>query len=193
MKRALLSLSLLLALAACESGPDKSPPPRPTAPASVPASASASAPGSAPASASAPTPVAAPGAESAFAGAWEGAFDAKKGTVELPPKVKDKGLAADDGKALIGAGTIELAIGKNGEVRGRGKGALGPLTINGTVDGEMIRAQVMAEDPHSTNAVSGTLVGPLKDGVIKARLRVSVAKAEVVIVREADLELKKKP
>jgi hypothetical protein len=65
--------------------------------------------------------------------------------------------------------------------------------LTGKVDEGMVRATVMAEDPRATGAPSGVLVGPLKDGVIKARLRVSVIGADLVVVREADFELKKKP
>ncbi len=73
------------------------------------------------ASASASPPAAAAPAGD-LEGAWEGHYDAKKGTLTLPPKVKDKGFAADDGKTAAGRGAIDLVILAGGDVRGKTSG-----------------------------------------------------------------------
>lgn len=183
---------LVIALAACDSAPDKpdrAPPPPPgPRPSGAPAGSAAAAPG---ATVSAAGSAAAPAADGAgLAGQWEGHYDAKKGSVLLPPKVKDKGLAQDDGKKSAGPGTIELTISPEGEVHGKGKGALGALTLSGKVDGNVVRASVFPDDPHAGDAMTGVLVGPVKDGVINAELR--VAGRDATIVRESAIELKKK-
>lgn len=183
--RALAALALL-ALAACDGAPDKpdkSPPPRPPAP----PSASAAAPGSA---APLPTATASARAEAGAAGSWEGSYDAKKGVVSLPPKVKDKALAADDGKRASGPGTVELTISDGGEVRGRIKGALGAGTVNGRVDEGMVRASIAPEDARAEGAMFGVLVGSLKGDVLKAEIH--VAGPDATVVREATFELKRK-
>jgi hypothetical protein len=95
-------LGALALLTSCTQGPDRPdkeappPPPRPLAQGASSASAAPSPDATASASASA-SAAAAPGT---LTGAWEGRYEAKKGTIELPPKVKDKARAADDGKAL---------------------------------------------------------------------------------------------
>lgn len=182
----------------CQSGPDrpdKSPPlpPRPSAEASNAAAPSSS---SAPPS-DAPTTSQGPGATAvapggAFTGAWQGAYDAKKGSVELPPKVKDKTRAADDGKAVAGAGKVELTISAEGEVRGKASGALGDATLTGKVDegAGMLRASWFPDDNTAPNAMTGVLIGILKDAVIAAEIR--VAGPDATLVRESKIELKRK-
>ena len=93
-----------------------------------------------PASASAAAP-------EALAGSWAGSYDAKKGEVHLPPKVKDKAIAADDGKASSGPGSVELTIGPSGEVRGKTSGALGAGTLTGHAEGSTLRASIWPDDP----------------------------------------------
>lgn len=189
MIRHLTPLALCLLLAACESKPsppDKEPPPRPTAP----PQASAAAAASTPASAALPAVSAAPAAASPLAGTWEGSYDAKKGTVSLPPKVKDKGLAADDGKSATGAGTIEITVTDGGAIRGKGKGALGACTITGKAEEGMIRASINPDDPRDAGAMTGVLVGILKGDVIRGEIR--VAGRDATVVRESPIELKKK-
>jgi hypothetical protein len=180
-----------LVLAACNHDapdrPTKDPPPRPPA---LSASDSAS-PGSAPAP---PPPASAsaadPGGAPAIAGAWEGAYDAKKGTVDLPAKVKDKGLAGDDGKAASGPGKIEITILPGGDVRGKGSGALGASTLTGRAEGGMLRATLMPDDPRAPNAMTGVLIGMVKGDAIHAEIH--VAGPDGTVVREAQLDLKKK-
>ncbi|APR84129.1 Hypothetical protein A7982_09478 [Minicystis rosea] len=161
--------------------PDKAPPPRPAA-------ASASAPGTA--SAAAPSASVAAKTENGLTGAWEGSYEAKKGTVSLPPKVKDKALAADDGKKAAGPGTVEITIGPEGDVRGKLKGALGGGVITGKAEGAMLSTSVSPDDPRAPDAMFGVLVGTIKGDVIEGVIR--VAGPDATIVREAPVTLKHK-
>jgi hypothetical protein len=102
--------------------------------------------------------------------------------------VKDKGLAADDGKAAAGNGSVELTIGPGGEVRGKVSGALGAGTITGHAEGSTLRASIWADDP---NAMSGVLWGDRRGDVLACDLRVSGPDATVI--RVSTFELKRKP
>jgi hypothetical protein len=124
------------------------------------------------------------------AGTWEGSYNAKKGSVELPAKVKDKARARDDGTTSIGAGKVSLTITPDGEISGKASGALGDATLRGKVDGEMVGASVFPDNPAAPSAMTGVLVGMFKDGVIRAEIRVSGPDA--TIVRESAIELKRK-
>jgi hypothetical protein len=110
--------------------------------------------------------------------------------VELPPKVKDKIRSKDDGKVAVGPGTVTLTIDADGALHGEAKGALGDATIVGKADGDMIRASVFPVDPHAPHAMTGILVGMLKDGVIQAELRVTGPDA--VLIRESVVALSRK-
>jgi hypothetical protein len=123
-------------------------------------------------------------------GTWEGSYEAKKGSVGLPPKVKDKVRSKDDGKTVTGPGTITLTITPGGELQGKAKGALGDATLIGKVEGDIIRASVSPDDPHAEHAMTGVLVGKLEGDVIRANLR--VAGPDAVLVRESPVELKRK-
>ncbi|MFT3774043.1 MAG: hypothetical protein QM820_52425 [Minicystis sp.] len=179
---------LLTALAACDQGketPRKEPPMQSATPPSASPTSSASAAPSATSAANA-----APKAESGFPGAWAGNYDAKKGSVSLPPKVKDKGLAADDGKKAAGPGTVELTVGEDGDVHGKIKGALGPGTITGKTEKGMLRGSITPDDPRAPDAMFGVIVGALKGDVITGEIR--VAGPDATVVREGTIELKKK-
>ncbi len=125
-----------------------------------------------------------------MAGAWTGRYDAKKGVVTLPPKVKDKGFAADDGKTLAGPGTIDLNVLPSGEIRGRMSGALGAGSITGRVDGAMVRAVVRPDDPLANNAMTGIFVGEHKGDAIACELH--VAGPDGTTIRESTVELTRK-
>lgn len=184
-----LGLALSISLVACDPAPDRAGTSTTSKPSAAPP-ASASASGSAwPAGAQA---TAAPAAAPAdpLAGTWEGSYNAKKGNVSLPPKVKDKALAADDGKASSGAGTIEIVIGPSGELHGKSTGALGACTLVGRVDEGMIRAKMDPEDPRAPSAMTGVLVGKLDGDSIRADLH--VAGPDATVVRESAVELKRK-
>jgi hypothetical protein len=174
--------------------PPTEPPPRPPAnheppdlDAALAALASASASANPPAVGSA----ASSGAEApSLAGTWEGRYDAKKAPVLLPPKVKDKTHASDDGKAAVGAGTLTLTVGPGGEVRGRSKGVLGEATLTGKAEGAYVRASFMPDDPTAGGAMTGVLVARLEDGKLEAQLR--AAGPDAAVVREASFALQKK-
>jgi hypothetical protein len=186
---ALLSAFFALSAIGCDNKPDlpgKGPPPIPPRPTE---SAAMSATASAPPSASMAPP--APG-DSAFAGTWEGTYDAKKGAVVLPDRVKDKTRASDDGKLMSGAGKIELVVSPDGEVRGKATGALGDAHLTGKLDegGNFLRVSWFPDDATKPSAMTGVLYGPLKDGAIAALIR--VAGPDAVLVRESKVDLKKR-
>lgn len=209
MRRLLLPFACVALLSACKEGPpapDRAPPPRPSISASA-SGASASATASASTSSAAPAPT--------LEGHWSGQYVAKKGTVELPPRVKDRALAKDDGSIASGAGTLELAIDEAGKVTGTSQGALGELELHGraeeqTVDAPpgppgpegsppvdagspearqiyIVRTTITPKDPAAPHAMTGIFVGMLKDGAIEGTIR--VAGPDATIVREAEIRL----
>ncbi|WP_437588750.1 hypothetical protein [Sorangium sp. So ce1000] len=190
-----LLLSFVIVLAACEESPPRPseperpapPPPQPSATIAPPAASSAAAE---PPSAGAPGDTADPKVAPAWQGTWEGRYDAKKGSVVLPPKVKDTARQKDDGKQVTGPGTVTLIVEPSGELKGTAKGALGNATLVGKVEDGMVRASVFPEDPRAPNAMTGILVGELKANVIHGRIRVTGPDA--LLVRESPVELKKK-
>ncbi|MCC6552685.1 MAG: hypothetical protein IT372_06630 [Polyangiaceae bacterium] len=194
--RALGALALVLSvlLAACDDGhpapgrpdrPEQTPPAVVSAPRAAPDAPASAAPNPS-ASASAGAPAGAPSSQ----GSWGGSYDAKKGSVELPPKVKDPARSKDSGKLATGHGTVTLTIDADGELRGKARGALGDATLVGKAEGEMIRASVFPDDPRADLAMTGILVGKLKGDVIEAQLRVTGPDA--TLVRESPVELKRK-
>ncbi|WP_437991132.1 hypothetical protein [Sorangium sp. So ce145] len=190
-----LFLSLAIVLAACEEGPPRPseperpapPPPQPSAGLAPPAASSAAAE---PPSAGAPGDAGEPKGTPAWQGTWEGRYDAKKGSVVMPPKVKDAARQKDDGKQVTGPGTVTLTIEPSGELKGTAKGALGDATLVGRAEDGMVRASVFPDDPRAPNAMTGVLVGELKENVIHGRIRVTGPDA--LLVRESPIELKKK-
>ena len=125
-----------------------------------------------------------------LAGTWEGAYDAKKGRVDMPSGVKDPGHAAEDGKRASGPGLVRLTVTADGDVTGKSQGALGNASVRGKMDGKMLRAQFVPDEPAAPGAMTGVLVGPLKDGVVMAELR--VAGSDALVVRQANFQIKKK-
>src|ERR1700686_110078 len=85
---------VLACLLGCDAPPERADPEATPPPTRAPPPTAPPPPAAPPrASASAPAP-AAPTAPGDLSGSWTGSYDAKKGTVGLPPKVKDKALAA---------------------------------------------------------------------------------------------------
>lgn len=187
-----LAWGAVLGGAACDRAPDGEPLPATSvgqrASATL-ASAMASLSPSASASASVdsePKPEPPP---STLLGVWEATYDAKKGEVLMPELVKDEGRAKDDGKAHSGPGTVRIVVGEDGAVTGESKGALGEATFTGHADGNLVRAQFNPKDPAAKGAMTGVLVGLLKDGFVQAELR--VAGPDALVVREAKLKLER--
>ena len=193
--RGAAALALAALLVACDEGPPAPTPPDRQEPRPAPASAASGPAAALPAQGPTTAPTGAPtGSAAASAsspeGTWEGSYDAKKGSVELPPKVKDKVRSKDSGKVATGRGTVTLTIEPEGDLRGNAKGALGDATIIGKAEGDVIRASVFPDDPRAEHAMTGILVGKLKDGVIQAELRVTGPDA--TLVRESAVELRRR-
>jgi hypothetical protein len=184
-----LALGLSLSIAACDAAPDKDAPKPSATPAATAPAATAPA-SSAPAAAAAVTAPKPASPANLLAGTWEGSYDAKKGAVSLPPKVKDKALAADDGKAASGPGKVEITIGPDGAVQGKSTGALGACTLVGRAEEGTIRAKVNPDDPRAPGAMTGVFYGTLKEDTIKGELH--VAGPDATVVRESAIELKRK-
>lgn len=147
-----------------------------------------------PASSSSAAPSASQSADApqnpSFLGEWEGSYNAKKGSVELPSSVKDKVRSADDGKKAVGAGKVTLTISAEGELAGKLEGALGKASLRGKAEGTMVRASIFPDEPTDALAMTGVLVGVLKEGVIAGEIR--VAGPDASVVRESLIELRKK-
>lgn len=195
-RRQPIALALALGLAACDDGSAPPPPPHEPAPSQEPASTAPVTPdpSTAPSPAGSPD-VADAGADGglpveAFAGKWEGAYDAKKGRVAMPSGVRDDARNAEDGKAASGPGLVQLEIAANGDVTGKSQGALGPAGVRGKIDGKMLRASFVPDDPISPRAMTGVLIGVVKGDVIQVELR--VAGPDALVVRQANFDLKKK-
>lgn len=187
---------LVLAVAAigCDSKPERpdrgespSLPPRPTAVTTVAALGQAVDSSVPAASVALPDPP-----PSEFAGIWEGSYDARKGAVVLPDRVKDKTRVGEDGKSMSGPGRVEISIAPAGDVAGRATGALGEARLTGKLDegNGFLRVSWYPEDATKPNAMTGVLIGPVKDGVIHAEIR--VAGPDASLVRESKIELKKR-
>jgi hypothetical protein len=131
------------------------------------------------------------GTDSVLVGTWEGRYDAKKGEVGMPPRVDDKVRAKDDGKMAIGTGTIAITIGKDLELQGTSEGALGTAKLRGKVEGDEVRAAFDPADAQDKHGMYGIVSGKRKDDQIEARIR--VASGDALVVREADIVLRRKP
>lgn len=192
--RAAIMLLASLFTGGCQE--EKAKPSEPTAPNQATSiAASTEMPEAAPTAVATGSPSASQSADAAAdatspTGTWEGSYNAKKGSVELPSKVKDKTRNRDEGATVVGPGTVTLTISPDGEVSGKSKGALGDATLSGTAEGGMVRASVFPDNPALPSAMTGVLVGMLKDGVIRAEIR--VAGPDATIVRESEIELKRK-
>ena len=187
--------ALFALLLGCKSRESRSGPPEQTEPVATSVAAASAAQSAAVTATATAGPKPSAGATASASanpaeGIWEGTYNAKKGSVVLPPKVKDPVREKDDGKAATGPGTVTLTIGASGELRGTAQGALGAATLVGTVEDDMIRASVSPDDPRAPSAMTGVLLGKLKDGVIRAELR--AAGRDATVVRESLVELKRK-
>ena len=169
---------------------EAAPPPPGAGTTTAAASAPVAAPSLGPSSRAAPSATATAVATGDWSGSWVGSYDAKKGAVLLPAKVKDKALAADDGKSAVGQGSIEITVLPSGDVRGTISGALGKGAITGKVDGSTLRTVVNPDDLQAANAMTGIFIGDGKGQVIRCELR--VASPDATVIREATVELTRK-
>jgi len=124
-----------------------------------------------------------------LAGTWKGSYEAVKGAVVMPPKVKGKTWEDDEGKVMTGAGKVTVVVADDGSVSGHGEGALGPANLKGEADEDTVRVTVTPVVPTADNAMTGVLIGQLKDGKLKGRIR--VAGPAATIVRESPLALER--
>src|SRR5262245_55568216 len=123
MSAAFLALVATVACNRSDPSTDRDPARSASAPAAARGDSSAST-ATAPSETAGASASASASSASALAGTWEGTYDAKKGSVEMPKKVKDPARSKDDGKAASGHGTITITISPSGDVSGTGKGAL---------------------------------------------------------------------
>lgn len=108
----------------------------------------------------------------------------------MPANVKDAARGSDDGKTASGAGTVSITISQDGEISGKGQGALGDVTIRGKTEDGVIRASIFPDSPSAPSAMTGTLIGTVKERSIAVELRASGPDA--TIVRESTFELTRK-
>jgi hypothetical protein len=153
------------------------------------ATASAGAPSASAAQAGAPVPSAA--RKSWFAGAWTGTYRAAAHHIDLPtnrggiPEWK-----ADDGKAFVGAGSLELTCAEDGTVTGSSKGALGEQDIRGEFDEASVHARLV---PKSTvpPVFTGTFAVSRAGTEVTGELQASTADGR--IARTAVVSLTRRP
>lgn len=116
---------------------------------------SATVPSGSAAQAAAPAPSSAQ--KSWCAGAWAGTYRAAPHHIDLPtnrggiPEWK-----ADDGKAFVGPGTIELTCAEDGTVTGSLHGVLGEHDIRGVSDDASLQARLVPK-PTTPPGFSGTV------------------------------------
>jgi hypothetical protein len=173
------ALLVLVANASCDKpapGPEPAPTQEPAALTTSSATASAAV------SAAEPAPP-----DPASAKKWAGTYEAKRATLETPPKVTDFTWKNDDGSKALGTGQITMTI-ADGVAAGDATGPLGPQKLSGMLDETVLRLELVPSDPTSPSAMAGSGVGELKDGVISGTLRVSGPKG--VEVREVSFSLK---
>jgi len=172
------ALLVLFASVGCDkpAAPQPAPTQEPIALTSSAASASAAA------SAAEPAPP-----DPTSAKQWTGTYEAKRATLETPPKVTDFTWKNDDGSKGLGTGQISMTI-TGGVVAGDATGPLGPQKLAGMLDDTILRLELVPSDPTSPSAMAGSGVGELKDGAFSGTLRVSGPKG--VEVREVSFSLK---
>lgn len=173
-----LSLLALLLLSACSKTPSRGAAPVASASAAIAA-----------ASASAAAVAAAPKA-AWFVGTWKGDFavarrDSTTTTKEGGPANWEK----DDGKKLAGPGSLQLTVDAAGDLTGSLSGALGELLLRGRIDGEELRASLVAKSEDPTAIHNGYIALLHQGDALKGTL--SAATGDAQTLRQAVLELKK--
>lgn len=159
---------LLGLLVGCGESGGSTPKPNP-----FPSSTTADAPlASASTSASAPSP------DHPWTGVWSGRFEAKKGGVGVPEGVAYPVWEKEDGTDASGTSAVELTVAPDGEVTGKGRGALGAFVLRGRVERQMLRCGVTPAQPDAEVSMSGVLTAKEKDAgkTLEATLRVAGGK-----------------
>lgn len=173
-------LALSLALACSKTAPQEQ----------AVASSVASASGMVVGAASHDAPAVPPAANAWYVGNWKGDFNATKRAASTT--TKEGGPAAwekDDGKQLAGAGSLTVTIGAGGDLTGALSGALGDIPLHGRLDGEELRATIVAngDDP---KAIHNGYLALVHDGeVLKGQL--NAATGDALALRQAEVTLKK--
>jgi hypothetical protein len=125
-----------------------------------------------------------------YVGSWKGDFTASRRTSTTT--TKEGGPSAwekDDGQRLSGPAAVEIAIDPSGNANGTIKGALGNLGLHGKMDGEDLRAILVAKTDDPTTIHNGTLVLLHDADSFKGRL--SAASGDALTMRQGDVTLKK--
>jgi hypothetical protein len=122
-----------------------------------------------------------------FAGTFSGNYRAEVGALKAEvgaPRQWQK----DDGKAAVGPGTLSVSIAEDGAVEGSAEGAFGDETLSGRVEGDVVRATLLAK---SDTSFRGTLIAAREGDGFKGSIQASSADSSTV--RAASLELTRKP
>lgn len=178
-----LSIVALLLVAACDKGVAKN-----GEASAVAASANAAVVAAA---SSVTTPANSANASGAwYVGTWKGDFAAARRASTTTTKEGGPGAwEKDNGQKLSGPGALEIVVDGNGRVSGTLKGALGELGLRGQIDGEELRANLVAnsEDPAAIH--HGTLILAHESDTLTGRL--SAGSGDALTMRQADVALKK--
>jgi hypothetical protein len=178
-----MSIVALLVVVACSKGTSKN--------GDTPAVAASASTAAVVLAASVVAPANAPNGSGAwYVGTWKGNFAAARRASTTTAKEGGPGAwEKDDGQKLSGPGTLEVIVGNDGRVSGTLKGALGDLGLRGQIDGEELRANLVANSADPTAIHNGTLVLAHDSGALKGRL--AAGSGDALAMRQADVTLKK--
>jgi hypothetical protein len=125
-----------------------------------------------------------------FTGSWAGSYQATAHRIVLPT---DHGgipdWKADDGKAFVGSGTLELACGADGTVSGSARGPLGEQDVRGESTGDSLQARLVPRSGAQT-AFAGTLTASRSGSDVTGDLR--AASTDGRIARTGSVTLTKR-
>jgi len=125
-----------------------------------------------------------------YVGSWKGEFAAARRTSATTTKQGAPGAwERDNGQRLAGPGTMEVTINDQGRVSGNVRGALGDIALRGQIDGEELRANLVASNEDPTAVQNGALVLTHDKDTLKGQL--SAGSGDALALRQADVTLKK--
>ncbi len=125
-----------------------------------------------------------------YVGTWKGDFAALRRASTTTTKEGGPGAwEKDNGQKLSGPGALEIVVDNHGRVSGTLKGALGELGLRGQIDGEELRANLVANGEDLTAIHNGTLVLAHESDTLKGRL--AAGSGDALAMRQADVVLKK--